>query len=58
MQQTLNNSLPSQREKMYQRGLKNIESLSPEMRKQWEILIKTHPWVKEDMSETVSEPKV
>lgn len=57
MQQNLNNSLLSLREKMYKKGLKDIESLSPEMREQWEILINTHPWIKKNMSETVSEPK-
>ncbi|MFM6138944.1 MAG: hypothetical protein ACKPCP_33210 [Sphaerospermopsis kisseleviana] len=50
MQQTMNKKEFSQREKMYQKGLKDIESLSPEIREQWEILITTHPWVTKNMS--------
>lgn len=36
------------REQMYQRALKDIESLSPELRTQWDDLINNHPWIKKD----------
>lgn len=36
------------REQMYQRALKDIESLSPELQTQLEYLINNHPWIKKD----------
>lgn len=40
----------SQKEIMYNKGLKDVESLSPKLKAQWDDLINNHPWIIENKS--------